>query len=92
MIITSGYRSAELNAAVKGSKTSQHMIGQAIDFTCPGFGSGPHDVAHALAQRMEILGIDQLILENGWVHVSFSLSPRYQALRYLGGGKYEGLA
>ena len=31
IIVTSGYRSPALNAAVKGSKTSQHMKGQAAD-------------------------------------------------------------
>ena len=29
--VNSGYRCPELNAAVKGSKTSQHMSGQAAD-------------------------------------------------------------
>ena len=29
--VNSGYRCPELNAAVKGSKTSQHMVGEAAD-------------------------------------------------------------
>ena len=39
ILISSGYRSPELNRAVGGSKSSQHMLAQAVDFTCPGFGS-----------------------------------------------------
>lgn len=33
VIITSGYRSYEVNKAVKGSKTSQHMKGEAADIS-----------------------------------------------------------
>lgn len=91
VIISSGYRCPELNAAVGGSKSSQHMAGQAIDFTCPGFGD-PEAVARALKPARFLIGIDQLILENGWIHVSFTLNPRYQVLRYLGGAEYEDLA
>jgi len=32
MIITSGFRCAELNKAIGGSPTSQHCFGQAVDF------------------------------------------------------------
>lgn len=35
MTITSGYRSAALNVAVGGSRTSQHLRGEAADFTSP---------------------------------------------------------
>lgn len=35
IIITSGYRNLEHNKSVKGSSTSQHMIGQALDFKSP---------------------------------------------------------
>ena len=33
IIVTSGYRSYEVNKAVKGSKTSGHMLGTAADIT-----------------------------------------------------------
>jgi zinc D-Ala-D-Ala carboxypeptidase len=82
IVVSSGYRSPELNAAVKGSPRSQHMSGQAADFTCPGFGS-PEDVVRALMPMRFVLGIDQLILEPGWVHASFTLAPRYQVLGML---------
>jgi uncharacterized protein YcbK (DUF882 family) len=35
VMITSGYRSAEHNARVGGSPTSQHITGEAVDFICP---------------------------------------------------------
>lgn len=83
VIITSGYRSPALNAAVKGAKDSQHMRGEAADFICPGFGQ-PQNVCAAL--RDSGIEYDQLILEfangrgSGWTHISFAANPRGQAL------------
>lgn len=70
IIVTSGYRSPEVNASVGGSKTSAHCQGLAVDFTCPGYGS-PLAVAKAiLASGIEF---DQLIHEYGaWVHIGFA--------------------
>lgn len=70
IIVTSGYRSPEVNAAIGGSKTSAHCHGLAVDFTCPGYGS-PLAVAKAiLASGIEF---DQLIHEFGaWVHIGFA--------------------
>ena len=72
--VNSGYRSPESNAAVGGSKTSDHCKGMAADIEIPG-------VANAeLAQWiMDNLDYTQLILEfytsgipdSGWVHVSY---------------------
>lgn len=76
--ISSGYRSPEVNRAVGGSATSQHMRGEAADFTAPGFGT-PRQVVDALAESD--VPYDQLILEFGrWVHISFSATPRRMAL------------
>jgi zinc D-Ala-D-Ala carboxypeptidase len=78
IVISSGYRSPALNAAIGGSKNSQHMTGEAADFTCPRFGS-PTEVAAALKDSG--IEYDQLILEFGrWVHISFSDKPRHHAL------------
>ena len=88
MRISSGFRSPELNKAVGGSKSSQHMKAEAVDFTCPAYGT-PVDVVAALAPKVLELGIDQLILEPGWVHVSFSNSPRFEVLVLTGGGRYS---
>jgi zinc D-Ala-D-Ala carboxypeptidase len=79
MKIDSGYRSERLNRAVGGSPHSQHLRGLAVDFRCPAFGS-PREVALALSKAIHILGIDQLILEPTWVHMSFSLDPRAEVL------------
>ena len=84
ILISSGYRSPELNRAVGGSKSSQHMLAQAVDFTCPGFGS----VADIVDKIMQSdIPYDQLIREfatvpgRGWVHISFTmLPPRKQVL------------
>lgn len=80
MIVTSGYRNDELNKAVGGAENSQHMEGEAADFIAPRFGD-PEAVVGALAPMVQILGIDQLILEGSWVHVTFTDNPRYQVLR-----------
>jgi len=75
--VNSAYRSPESNAAVGGSKTSDHCKGMAADIEIPG-------VANAeLAQWiMDNLEYTQLILEfytpgipdSGWVHISFDQS------------------
>jgi hypothetical protein len=72
--VNSGYRSPESNAAVGGSKTSDHCKGQAADIEIPGVPNAE------LAQWiMDNLEYTQLILEfytpgipdSGWVHVSY---------------------
>ena len=68
MHISSGYRSAKVNAGVGGSKSSKHMLGLAADFHLAGV--PPLDVCKALIQHSEI-GFDQLIQEGTWVHISF---------------------
>lgn len=77
--ITSGYRCPSVNYLVRGSKTSQHLDAEAVDFICPKFGT-PEQIYERLKRSMASLGIDQLILEPGWVHVSFTHLPRYTAL------------
>lgn len=82
VLVTSGYRSPAVNAAVGGSKTSAHCRGLAVDFTCPGYGS-PLEVARAIA-AMDGIEFDQLIHEFGsWVHIGFAEAghkPRRQLL------------
>ncbi len=67
--ISSGYRSPELNKAVKGSATSQHMSGQAADID-----TGDRQQNKLLFELIrKNLPFDQLIDESNfaWVHVSF---------------------
>ena len=48
IVISSGYRSPALNAAVGGAPNSAHVLGYAADLTCPGFGA-PLSVCKAIA-------------------------------------------
>lgn len=90
MPITSGYRCPELNAAVGGARDSQHLQAEAVDFTCPGYGD-IRSVASALARARYILGIDQLILEPNWIHMSFTIDPRGQVLTKQGSKYVQGI-
>jgi hypothetical protein len=66
--ISSGFRCAQLNARIGGSKTSAHLEGRAADFICPAFGT-PYVVAKRIAAAR--LGFDQMIHEYGrWVHIA----------------------
>lgn len=78
ILISSGYRSVMVNAAVGGARNSQHMTGQAADFTAPAFGS----VAEVFsAIKGSAIDYDQCIIEYGrWIHISFTEAPRRQAL------------
>lgn len=77
--ISSGYRSLELNKAIKGSKTSQHVLGQAIDIDMDGTEITNKQVFDYIKDNLEF---DQLIWEFGtdnnpaWVHVSFNSKGR----------------
>jgi hypothetical protein len=75
--ISSGYRSEALNKFIKGSSSSQHCKGQAIDIDMDGSSSGVTnaDVYNFIKDN---LNFDQLIWEMGtdknpdWVHVSYT--------------------
>ena len=91
--INSGYRCPKLNSAIGGSKSSQHMKGEAADFICPEFGT-PFQVAQEVAAHESEILFDQCILEyppKGWVHVSFSENPRGQVMTIVKSGKFNGL-
>jgi zinc D-Ala-D-Ala carboxypeptidase len=91
IIISSGYRSPELNAAIGGSTQSHHMQGLACDFTCPDYGS-PIEICRRIAAADAVV-FDQLIYEHSWVHVSFAPALRGQVLtlRPAGGGYAQGI-
>ncbi len=73
VIVTSGYRCHELNAAVGSRTSSDHTQGHAADIVAPDFGA-PTEVARLLAPLADTLQIGQLILEGvkgkQWVHIS----------------------
>jgi len=76
VIVTSGYRSPQLNKAIGGSQTSQHSKGEAADFTVSGIGL--IQTCNYIAKN---LPFDQLIYEfDSWIHVSYSGRNRRQLL------------
>jgi D-alanyl-D-alanine dipeptidase len=87
IFISSGYRSEALNKAIKGSATSQHSKGEAIDIDMDGR-KGPTN-AEVFTYIRENLNFDQLIWEFGtktnpdWVHASYKKGgpQRKQILR-----------
>lgn len=85
IIISSGFRCPRVNEKAKGSLTSQHMTGQAVDIYSTKISNAK---LFKLIQDLD-LPYDQLIWEFGnkqepaWVHVSYSLKPRKQIL-YIG--------
>ena len=69
--ISSGYRSEALNKAVKGSLTSQHCKGEALDIDADIYGQITNkDIFDWIKDNLEF---DQLLNEYNysWVHVSF---------------------
>lgn len=86
--VHSGYRSAAVNKAVGGVPTSDHCRGDAIDFTCPQFGS-PLSVAEAI--QASDIKYDQLIYEGTWVHISFGSRMRQEDLTKTPGGYAKGI-
>ena len=78
--VNSMFRSLELNTALKGSKTSSHMKGEAMDITSMG-GKSNLEMFHYIRTELDF---DQLIWEFGkepkWLHVSFSKNNRKQVL------------
>jgi len=85
VIISSGFRSAELCIAIGSKPTSQHAEGKAADLEIPGV-----DNMELAMWIKNNLNFDQLILEfykdgqpnSGWVHVSWNRdNNRNQTLR-----------
>jgi hypothetical protein len=76
--ISSGFRCVQLNKMIKGSSTSQHTKGEAMDIKID---------AKGFNFIKDKLNFDQLIWEFGndeqpsWVHVSYSKRNRKQVLK-----------
>lgn len=73
--VSSGYRSADLNSAIGGSRRSQHVEGRALDLDADVYGNCTNSqIFNYIRENLEF---DQLIWEFGdqdnpdWVHVSF---------------------
>lgn len=81
--VNSGYRCPELNAAVGGSKTSEHMYGMAADITAIDANRKRRKEKNQRLFELAIsigLPFHQLIDENGftWVHVSYNPAAAQQ--------------
>ena len=89
--INSAFRSPAINKAVGGSSTSQHLRGEAADIVIKDVGND-----EIWKYIKENLPFDQLILEHnkqcspesGWVHVSYAMRNRRQAMSCVAAGKY----
>lgn len=74
IVISSGFRSREVNRLVGGAPTSQHLRGEAADIVT----YGPDDANAKYSFIMRNLDFDQLILEPigdkhpRWIHVSYT--------------------
>lgn len=79
IIVNSGYRSPELNKAVKGTAGSQHLKGEAADITTGKIGANKVLFDMIVASD---LPYDQIIDESGysWIHISYSPRHRRQIL------------
>tara|TARA_R110000764_G_C10750592_1_gene352182 strand:+ start:62 stop:526 length:465 start_codon:yes stop_codon:yes gene_type:complete len=74
VVISSGYRSPNVNKQIGSSSRSQHCKGQAADIEIPGLSN--QELSEWIVDN---LSFDQLILEfydgidpnSGWVHVSY---------------------
>jgi len=82
IIVNSGYRSTDLNKAVKGSNNSQHMKGEAADITA---GNPAKNKDLFLLIKESGIVYDQLIDESGysWIHISFSKGKNRKQILHL---------
>lgn len=75
LFVSSGYRSPELNAAIRGSRRSAHLEGAALDIDADVFGGCTN--SELFEYIKECLDFDTLIWEFGdesnpdWVHVAY---------------------
>lgn len=90
--VSSGYRCKELNKAVGGSRTSEHMVGRALDLDADTYGGVTNkEIFEFIKKNLEF---NQLIWEFGddenpeWVHVSYHKgNNKKRVLRAIRDGK-----
>lgn len=81
--ISSGYRSKALNESIKGSSSSQHCSGEAIDIDMDGTDITNAEIFNYIKDNLEF---DQLIWEFGtdanpdWVHVSYESTGKQRKM------------
>lgn len=82
MIISSGYRSPRLNGhpLINGAPNSQHVTGQAVDFTIKGM------TPRQIIEKIDASGVefDQCINEkNIWIHLSYNKDNNRRQIMYI---------
>lgn len=88
--IDSWIRCLELNRALRSKDTSQHILGSAVDFICPTYGT-PLVIAQKLIDNTAYIDFDQLIYEHDWIHISHDSKigiQRHDVLTLTLDGKY----
>jgi len=78
VVVTSGYRSPALNRAVGGSKSSQHVKGEAADFTVPGVSN--IEVCRWIEANLNYTQLIYEFGESGWIHVGYARPHKNQEL------------
>lgn len=88
VLVSSGYRAPDVNAAIGGVSSSAHCFGQAVDFNVAR--TAPADVIRWIGKNLP--SFDQAIDEPGWAHLGlFSPDGKRQRkqLLVMRGGKYS---
>ena len=90
--VNSWIRCLDLNRCLGSKDSSQHVMGEAVDFISPHFGT-PLEICKTLIDNKWAVNFDQLILEHTWVHISWNSNPnakqRNQVLSLLQDGSYS---
>lgn len=92
VIVDSWYRCEKLNQALHSKSTSEHLLGQAVDFISPDFGT-PLEICKYLLHYEDNLNWNQLIYEHTWVHISFppvdQILGKREVLTLMADGSYS---
>jgi zinc D-Ala-D-Ala carboxypeptidase len=79
--VNSGYRGPALNKVIPGaSKTSDHMLGLAVDFTCASFGT-PRQICDTIF--CSTIKFKQIICEGTWVHFAVGEDDEDDVCQYM---------